>query len=165
MMLYLRIVVVILMLMCGMHLSAQYYEGEQYVPVCEHSGTQELWEVISYRPGMSSWDKTEGSNGKIRFSDSCIEIECYQLVLSFGVKEYDRQSSRNFKVYRSNPDDLFDYMEVRPALGIKRGFYWVTLGRLDDRGFIQGAVKLTCRPYKTTNPANPTPSVRQAQSH
>ena len=157
--------IVILLFVFEFVVSAQYYEGEEYVPACEHRGNQELWEVVAYRPGMASWDKTEGSRGKIKFSDACIEIECYQLVLSFGVKEYDRQSSRNFKVYRSNPDDLFDYMEVRPALGSDRGLYWVLIGRLDERGFIQGTVQLTCRPYQTRKPANPKPSYKQSLSN
>lgn len=143
--------------------SAQYYEGESYVPPCEHNGSQMLWEVVSYRPGLTSWDKVEGSNGVIRFSDTCIEIDCYQLVLSFGVKEYDRQSDRNFKVSRSNSDELYDYMEVRPAYG-KRGYYWVHLGRLDERGYMSGVVQLTCRPYKRANVANPIPENRQSQS-
>jgi hypothetical protein len=160
----LYIIVVIIMLLSQVEASAQYYEGEAYVPPCEHKGTQELWEIISYRPGMSSWDRAEGTKGKIRFSDSCIEIDCHQLVLSFGVERYERRSARNFKVFRSNPDDLFDYMEVRPALGDSRGNYWVFLGRLDERGFIQGTVQLTCRPYKRAGGANPRPSVDSPMS-
>lgn len=126
--------------------SAQW--GDEWVIPCEHKGSQDLWQVIRYREGLSSWEKPVSDNGTIRWSDSCVEIMCNHMELYFDVKKYVKESQTSFKVFRESYDETFDYMEVRKAFGPDKNVYMIIMGKLDDNGNIQGAVQITCRPMK-----------------
>lgn len=145
-----HIAIVLLLSVGTINTSAQWYE--EWVVPCEHSGSQDLWTIIRYREGLSSWEKPVPDNGTVRWSDSCIEIMCNHLELYFDVKKYIKESANSFKVFREQYDETFDYMEVRKSFGADKSLYTILMGKLDDDGNIQNAVQITCRPMKMSKP-------------
>ncbi len=145
-----HIILLLLMLLCSVGANAQWYD--EWVVPCEHSGNQDLWTVVRYREGLSSWEKSRPDNGTVRWSDSCVEIMCNNLELYFDVSSYVKDSQTSFKVYRAKEDDTFDYIEVRKSFGADKSLYIMIVGKLDEDGNIQNAVQITCRPMKMPKP-------------
>jgi len=140
-----RFLHIVIMMLVAMTAQAQW---EEYVPPCEHKGSQDLWQVIGYREGLASWEKANPDKGTVRWSDSCVEIDCENMVLYFDVKKYVKVGPNFCKVYRENYDELFDYMEVRQGFGQYKEKYMIIMGKLDDDENIQNTVMIICRPMK-----------------
>ena len=146
-------------MLCGsVTLSAQdgYYDDYEYYshPPCQHSGDLQVWNITKYRPGLASWDVPEQTRGRFCMSNTLVDIQCYQLTLTFCIEKLERVTPKFFRIYRSNKDDIFDYMEVREAFGENRGTYQILIGKLDDDGNIQNTVQLIARPMQKLMPAN-----------
>lgn len=154
-----RILLIMFMLIASA--SSAFAQWEEYVPPCEHQGNEDIWKIVRYKPGTAAWEKWEPANGRIKWSDSCVEFECDQLLLYFDVDRYEKMNSNPpfFKVYRREYDELFDYMEVRDGIGIDKGMKRIIMGRRDDDGNIQGAIMILCKPYTMTTPTKFRPCV------
>lgn len=136
------------LLLTSIAASAQWNdEWYSYVPPCEHKGTQTLWQIVKYRASLAAYDKTEPAKGTVRMSDSCIEIDCYQLVFTFDVRRYEKVTSAITRVYKNTADELYDYMEIKQGIGNMRDFYMIFIGKRDDNGKMHNTTILTCKPY------------------
>lgn len=140
-----RFLYIVAMMFVWTTASAQW---DEYVPPCEHKGSQDLWQVVGFREGLASWEKSTPDRGTVRWSDSCVEIDCENIVMYFDVRKYEKVGPNYFKVYREQYDELYDYMEVRQGFGQHREKYMIIMGRLDEDGNIQNTAMVICKPMK-----------------
>lgn len=139
---------IILLVILTLTANVSWAQWEEYVPPCEHKGSQDLWQIVGFREGLASWEKSMPDRGTVRWSDSCVEIDCDNLVMYFGVKKYEKIGPNFFKVYRDSYDELYDYMEVRQGFGPHKEKYMILMGRLDEDGNIQNTAMVICKPMK-----------------
>lgn len=124
---------------------AQYSSDDGYTAPCAHKGNISIWKIVSFRPGLTSWDHDEGSSGYITFSDACVQIECYQLAITMEVERYERYSPDRFIIYCNKANEMFDYLELRRAMGNDRKLYWVYVGKMDENETMSNTVQISCR--------------------
>ncbi|MCI5776991.1 MAG: hypothetical protein MR215_05120 [Bacteroidales bacterium] len=115
---------------------------------CELSGRQTVWNIKSYRSGLSFINTTERASGQITFSDDCIEFNYPEFQMHFPVDAYKRISDGMFCVTRNGEDDYFDYIEVIRQ-GQKAGCsYRLMIAKLDPDGTMQNTRIFTCVPQR-----------------
>ena len=125
-----------------------YDDYYHYVEPCAHSGNQTYWETLQYKGSMSTYNHQVGAKGTIRFSDSCIEIDCTAIQMYFGIARYEMITKHYIRIYRSQADELYDVMEIRLGFGVNKGKYVIYLAKLGDDGNLQGTVQLICQPLR-----------------
>ncbi len=124
-------------------------EYTYYVP-CSHSGNIRVWEVVRIRLGLASYDLPIAQRGKVVLSESCIEIDCSELEMSFEIASWKKVFPNFYQVYRNNPDKLGDYMEIKQGFGRDSMYWWLLIGTLTEDGMMENTIQVTCKPLKTT---------------
>lgn len=115
---------------------------------CDHVGNWTYWQTLTYKGSMENYNKPAGTEGMVRFSDSCIEIDCTAMRLYFGVGSHLRITPELYRVFRDRADELFDVIEIRKGFGPHRGRYIIFIGQWTDDGHIRNTVQLICIPAR-----------------
>ena len=129
-----------------------YNYGDTYQQPCEHSGRMEIFQITRYRAGMSIYDETYNLPGKIRISESCIEIDCAQFFLYFCVGERTKVNDKYYKFRRCSYDEHYDYIELRSMSLSNPKSFTMFVGRIDDDGNMHDTVMFNCTKIKVEYP-------------
>ena len=131
---------------------------------CELTGNQTVWNIIKYKEGMSWFNQDKEERGTITFSDDCIEINCYSVMMHFPVGKYKKITDRIFSVTRQGEDDYFDYIEViQGEGGREKGTFRFLLAKQEEDGTMQNTHIFVCKPAagSKSNPSGVPTQVRR----
>lgn len=141
-----RNLLTLLCLSLGLSAHAQdedYFNSTWYT--CDLSGRETSWLIENYKENFLALTPLVGENGKITFSDGCIEINCSRVQMHFPVKSYKRLTDTSFCVEREGEDDYFNYIEVLGSVGSIKNSFKVLLSWRDPDGNLQNTHVFICR--------------------
>lgn len=125
-----------------------YNEDYHWEIPCDHVGNWTYWQTLLYKSSLETYNKPFGAEGTIRFSDSCIEIDCSAMRMYFGIGSHQRITPELYRVFRDRADEVFDVIEIRKGFGPHRGRYIIFIGQWTDDGHLRNTVQLICIPTR-----------------
>lgn len=140
--------------------SDEYFSDSWYN--CDLSGHETTWPIKQYKVSLSWTTKLQYAPGHITFSETCVEIDCFNgttmdspLQLHFPVGRYERKSLDVFRVIKADEDEYFDCIEVHRGGG--QTGYRVLLGKLSTdnntgQEILENARLFICKPLKPDFP-------------
>lgn len=125
-----------------------YSEEYHYEMPCEHRGNSTYWQTLVYKSSLENYNKPLGSEGWVRFSDSCIEIDCTAMKMYFGLSTHQRVTPEYYRAFRDRADEIFDVMEIRKGFGPNKGKFVIFIGQATPDGHLKNTVQLICLPLR-----------------
>ncbi|MCQ2236646.1 MAG: hypothetical protein MJZ18_06575 [Bacteroidales bacterium] len=125
-----------------------YTEEYHWEIPCEHAGNETYWKTLTYKGSMENYNKPAGTEGHVRISDSCIDIDCTAMRMYFGIGSHIRITPELYRVFRDRADEIFDVIEIRKGFGPHKGKIILFIGQWTDDGHLRNTVQLICIPVR-----------------